>query len=241
MVDQRTTQGGSTKRRPPGAPQPNPLDNEGWILYRLVTQLIMPRPSNRDARRAQIVEGLMQVLPEFGYERASIARIARAAGLSPGLVHHHFDSKQAILLALAERLEATVDARMPDARTPRRRLYGFVDAHLALGPDADPRAVACWVALGAEAVFQPEVGAVYRAIVGRRRERLLALLRDVCRDEQRSTRGLETASAAVLAVIEGFFQLASAAPETVPRGSAAATARACVDKLIDAQPPRRSA
>ena len=61
----------------------------------------------REERRAQIVDGLMRVLPEHGYERASVARIAKAAGLSPGLVHHHFENKQAILLALGERLDVS--------------------------------------------------------------------------------------------------------------------------------------
>ncbi|MEM9069915.1 MAG: TetR family transcriptional regulator C-terminal domain-containing protein, partial [Myxococcota bacterium] len=198
---------------------------------------IMPRPSNRSERRHQIVDGLMEVLPAVGYERASIARIAKAAQLSPGLVHHHFERKQEILLALAERLVGIVDARIPDARTPRRRLFGFLDAHLALGADADPRAVACWVALGAEAVFQPEVGAVYRDIIDARRAHLHTLLREVCRDEHRSTRGLDAVAAALLASVEGFFQLATAAPSVVPPGTAAPTLRSIATKLLDAQSP----
>ena len=47
----------------------------------------MARPSNTEERRQQIVQGLLRVMAERGYERASIAEIARAAGLTPGLVH----------------------------------------------------------------------------------------------------------------------------------------------------------
>ena len=54
----------------------------------------MARPSNTEERRQQIVEGLLRVMAERGYERASIAEIAKAAGLSPGLVHYHFTEKQ---------------------------------------------------------------------------------------------------------------------------------------------------
>ena len=200
----------------------------------------MARPTNREERRADIVAGLMKTLPRYGYERSTTARIAEAAGLSTGLIHHHFANKQAILLALADTLDALVRARMQDGSTPRKALHAFIDAHLALGEGASEEAVGCWVALGAEAVFQPEVGEVYRAMIESRRDELLRRLRDVCRDEGRSTRGLDVVAGSLLALVEGFFQLAAASPGVIPRGSAAANARAIADKLLDAQPSRPS-
>lgn len=195
----------------------------------------MARPSNREERRADIVGGLMKTLPRFGYERSTTARIAEAAGLSTGLIHHHFANKQAILIALAETLDALVRSRVGTMHSPRKALHAFIDAHLALGEGASEEAVGCWVALGAEAVFQPEVGDVYRGMIESRRDELLRLLRDVCRDEGRSTRGLNVIAASLLALVEGFFQLAAASPGMIPRGSAAANARAIADKLLDAQ------
>lgn len=200
----------------------------------------MGRPSNRDARRAEIVEGLLRVLPETGYERATVARIAKAAGLGAGLVHHHFASKQEILLALGERLASRIEARLRPAETARGRLDAWIDAHLALGDGASPEAVACWVALGAEALSQPEVGALYRALVARRLEALRALLRDVCREEARAARGLDLLASTVLAAIEGFYQLASAAPEAVPRGRAARAVRELAHQALDARPTRKT-
>ena len=58
----------------------------------------MPRPSNTDARREQIVLGLQRVMAERGYEKATVSAIAQAAGLTPGLVHYHFKNKQEMLL-----------------------------------------------------------------------------------------------------------------------------------------------
>jgi TetR/AcrR family transcriptional repressor of bet genes len=198
----------------------------------------MARPSNRDERRAQIVDGLLHVLPRTGYERASIQLIAEAAGLGAGLVHHHFGSKLEILLALGERLAELVQARTRRATTPRTRVDAWIDAHLALGPDAAPEAVACWVALGAEALVQPEVGALYRTLIERRRATLDTLLRDVCRDEARTTRGLDVVTASILATVEGFFLLATVAPDVIPRGSAAGAARTLAHQLLDARPSR---
>ena len=195
----------------------------------------MARPSNREQRRADIVRGLMVVLPTYGYERATTARIAAAAGLTTGLIHHHFKNKQAILLALAHALVEAVDRRVTDAETARGRLHAYLDAHLALGPGADAGAVACWVAIGAEALFQPEVGEVYREVIKTRRAELMKRLIAVCQDERRTLQGLESIASALLALVEGFFQLASAAPDTVPHGTAASTARAVADQLLDGQ------
>lgn len=178
----------------------------------------------------------MKTLPVLGYERSSTARIAKAAGLSTGLIHHHFSNKQEILLALAQTLDGLVRQRIKKTRTPRKALHAFIDAHLALGEGASEQAVGCWVALGAEAVFQPEVGEVYRSLIASRRDELLSRLREVCDDEGRSTRGLDVIAASLLALVEGFFQLAAASPGVIPRGSAAANARAIADKLLDAQP-----
>ena len=71
----------------------------------------MPRPSNTAERRAQIIEGLLNVIAEGGYEGATIASIAKSAGLGSGLVHYHFANKQAILLALVERIVGLIEAR----------------------------------------------------------------------------------------------------------------------------------
>lgn len=177
----------------------------------------------------------MTVLPKTGYERASVAAIARAAGLSPGLVHYHFQNKQEILLALGEALVDAIDARITPRATARQSLHAFVDAHLALGAGASQRSVACWVALGAEAVFQPEVGELYRRLLTHRRDRLLAMLREVCREEGRSSRNLSTLAATVLAATEGYYQLSVAAPDLVPRGSAAGSLRTTLDRLLDAR------
>ena len=79
----------------------------------------MARPVNTHLRRAQIVDGLQQVMAERGYARASITAIGKAAGLSPGLVHYHFGSKQEVLLALVDRLSARLEERLEEWGEPR--------------------------------------------------------------------------------------------------------------------------
>src|SRR5688500_13215478 len=116
----------------------------------------MPRPSNTAERRAQIVQAMLEVMAKSGYDGASIASIAEAAGLAPGLVHYHFQDKLEILLALGEELVSRVKKRYLRRRSAARddweRLFAFIDAHVALGRDSDPDAAAAWVVFGAEAL-----------------------------------------------------------------------------------------
>src|SRR5215475_11467541 len=46
--------------------------------------------------RARIREAALAQFAEHGYERTTIRGVAAAAGVSPGLVRHHFGSKQGL-------------------------------------------------------------------------------------------------------------------------------------------------
>lgn len=188
----------------------------------------MSRPSNTEERRQQIVEGLLQVMAERGYERATIAAIARAAGLTSGLVHYHFRSKQTILLVLVDQLAARLTARYEALLEDHSPLDAFIDAHLATGDGSDAKAVACWVAIGTEALRQPEVGEVYRKLMHARRDHLVSLLTHL----PQSPSHPEEAAAAILATIEGCYQLAAAAPDLAPPGFAARSVRAMAHGLL---------
>ena len=200
----------------------------------------MPRPSNREQRRAQIVEGLRIVMAERGYDGASVAAIARTAGLASGLVHYHFGSKEEILLALVEHLSSglreRLDQRLASADTPWDRLDAWVDANIALGTDSDPEAVACWVAIGAEAVRRPDVRQVYEAAVASDLDRGERLVADILEDQlgPDATSSARLLATGLLAAIEGAYRLAAGAPGAVPVGFAAPSVRAMARGLIGA-------
>lgn len=204
----------------------------------------MPRPSNTEERRQQIVEGLVVAMSRHGYERASIAEIAKAASLAPGLVHYHFENKQEILLELARhlgaQLEARVKARLERAEdSPKARLDAFIDAHLAVDADADPKAVASWVALGTEAIRQKDVRKAYGVVVERDLESLEKLVRAALIEAHGSATGAKAAAAALFAAIQGYFVLSAAAPALTPAGSAAPTVKRMAEGLLGRQLPAR--
>jgi AcrR family transcriptional regulator len=67
--------------------------------------------------RARIRDAALSHFAEHGYERATIRRIAATAGVSPGLVRHHFGSKEALRRACDEHVLDVlrrVNSEMPD-------------------------------------------------------------------------------------------------------------------------------
>lgn len=193
----------------------------------------MARPSNTEERRQQIVQGLLRVMAERGYERASIAEIARAAGLSAGLVHYHFAEKQEVLLTLVEQLTSgvreRVKARLERAKGGARgQVDAFLEAFLATGEGADPASVAAWVTISAEAVRQPEVRAAYEKAVRADLEQLEQLVGAVI-----GRRRARAVAAGLFAAVQGYFVLAAAAPGLIPSGSAASTVKRMAAGLLD--------
>lgn len=194
----------------------------------------MGRPSNREERRRDIVEAALVVMAKVGYDGASVQAIAKQAGLSAGLLHHHFGSKAAVLEALLVELEQRVRTR-GEAMSARKRgawgrLEAWVDAHLATGPDADPDAVGAWVWIGAEALKGGKVRTLFEQAMRRRREELAELLRAAAHDRgvRIDAQGLATT---VLATVEGFYRLALSS-EMVEPGTAAASVHRMLERVI---------
>ncbi len=208
----------------------------------------MARPSNTESRRQEIIEALAEVMADHGYAKATIAEIAKVAGLAPGLVHYHFDDKREVLMGLiahlSVRLDARIETRLAQAGAdPRERLEAAIDAYLALGSGADARAVATWVAVSVEAIRDKQVRRVFEAALERERKRLEALISPALPDWI-TTVELRANAAAVLAAIQGYFLLAASAPGTVPKGSAATSVRRMVAGLLGlplrARAPKRA-
>ena len=185
-------------------------------------------------RRVEIARALRRLMASQGYERTSIADVAEAAGLAPGLIHYHFKNKLEILLSVQEHLGASHLARVDEAlageTSPESQLEAFLDVHLALDR-ANPEALACWVTLGGEALRQSAVRTGYQALMARLRERLQAVLERGVADG-RFRCDPASASSALLALIQGYFVLAATCPEQIPRGSAAPNARAMALGLV---------
>ena len=72
----------------------------------------MPKLVNHDERREQIAHAACQVVAKVGFENATVARIARAAGYTTGMVAHYFESKQQIILASLRLILHRIEQRL---------------------------------------------------------------------------------------------------------------------------------
>ncbi|MCK5797560.1 MAG: TetR family transcriptional regulator [Deltaproteobacteria bacterium] len=115
----------------------------------------MGRPSNRAARRQELLGAFARVLADHGYAGATIAAIATEAGVAPGLVHHHFDDKAELLTALFDDLMARFREGVRRHESDADPLDAYVRAALSHDAHADQIAAKCWVGLFAEALRNP--------------------------------------------------------------------------------------
>jgi TetR/AcrR family transcriptional regulator, transcriptional repressor of bet genes len=201
----------------------------------------MARPSNTEARRREITGALRRVMARKGYEGASVADIAAAARLAPGLVHYHFDNKLEILLALLdelaaqhrERLEAALESAGTNAPA---RVAAFIDFHLSM-QSADPDALACWITLSGEALREPRVKRRYREVVARWVGVLSEVLAAGARRKELRVPDPAPAACAVVAAIQGYFVLAAVDRTLIPRGTAAGAVRRMASGLLSLRRP----
>lgn len=59
-------------------------------------------PKVVEDRREQIIDAAMRVFAEKGFTRATNRDIAREAGITPGLIYHYFENKEAVFRAIIE-------------------------------------------------------------------------------------------------------------------------------------------
>jgi AcrR family transcriptional regulator len=94
-----------------------------------------PRRAARDrdgpATRARVIEAAIDTILEEGFYRASSNRIADRAGVSWGVIQHHFGTREALMMAAFEagmrELLTTLEAATIDGHTFEERLDSFVD------------------------------------------------------------------------------------------------------------------
>jgi AcrR family transcriptional regulator len=85
-----------------------------------------------DERRRQLLDAGARVFTERSYEDASMADVARAAGISKGLLYHYFPSKRDLFVATLEAAaEELRELTQPDPALPvAEQLVAALDAYL---------------------------------------------------------------------------------------------------------------
>jgi len=116
---------------------------------------------HRDARREQILDAALACFATRGFQRTSMADIIAESGLSAGAIYGHFEGKQQLAVAVAQRILGHRMGEIEDSLTagdlpaPSRILRTMMDG--LRGEVRDPGLL---VQLWGEAVTDPAISGV---------------------------------------------------------------------------------
>lgn len=168
------------------------------------------RPYRREPeekRREQLMQAALDLIAEGGPQAATVREIAARAGVTPGLIRHYFQSKEALTRAAYRHLMDGMTARSSDELTlapaePRARLAAFIAASMR-PPVLDAQAVALWAGFLHDIQRDPDMREVHRASYLHYRDQLQGLIGALNRS--RDAVGLEQDAVACNAVIDGLW------------------------------------
>lgn len=139
----------------------------------------MPKVGMAPIRRRQLIDAAISAIHEYGLADATVARIARKAGVSAGIVHHYFDGKNDLLFAamrsLLEDLRRQAVARLARAHTPRERAYAIIDASFSCDQFSE-EVMTAWLALYGSARHSDRLTRILRIYARRLHSNLTSAL-----------------------------------------------------------------
>jgi AcrR family transcriptional regulator len=168
-------------------------------------------------RREALVEATLGCLKKHGHDGASVRRISAAAGVSIGLINHHFPKKSSLIAeayeTLALSLQESIRAQAGSAASPRAGLSSFFRASFA--PELlDPQLFNVWVVFWSMVAHSPEIRAVHDRTYGKYRLILETLLRELVRSGGAPPFKLRRAAISLSALLDGLWVELSLSPAT---------------------------
>lgn len=197
--------------------------------------------SREDAaiRRAALIEAALASLAEKGVGAVSVRDVAARAGVSPGLLRHHFGSFASLLAEAYRHTVETVDARLGEAiadagADPAARMHAFLQA--SFQPSiVDRDLMAAWLGFWGLVRSDPAAASVHAEAYEAYRGRIETLLSDLAR-----ARGADIdarlAAIGLSAMLDGMWLELCLDPRTFSADEAVETAAAFVDALLPLRP-----
>jgi len=167
----------------------------------------------RTVRRDAFVEAATLRIQSHGYERMSIQDVLDDVGASRGAFYHYFDSKQALLEAVIERMGDAATAGMhgplddPDLSAPQKfdLVFSSIAAYKAARYDLVMAILDVWLS-DDNAIVREK----FRAYVATRMSPLLAtIIRQGAREGSMAVDDPDAAAVVVVSLVLGVNELAS--------------------------------
>ncbi|MCJ8054817.1 TetR family transcriptional regulator C-terminal domain-containing protein [Shinella curvata] len=162
-------------------------------------------------KQRDLIEATLECIAELGIQGTSVRAVAARAGVSNGLIRHHFDAKANLILAAYRRTielistNSTRELKSTEG-TPRARLRRFIVATLDT-PASDPRLLSLWATFISQSRVDPEIAAVREKSYLALRRATEPLIAAVFAAEGRplSAEEVETTTVVVHAMLDGLW------------------------------------
>ena len=188
------------------------------------------------------MDATLRCLKQYGHEGVSVRRISAAAGVSIGLINHHFPSKSGLVAEAYETLAMSLQVsirQQAENRTvsARGRLSGFFRASFA--PELlDPALFNVWLVFWSMVAHSPEIRAVHDRTYGRYRVILESLLGQLAQSDAAPQFKLRPAGIALAALLDGLWVELSLSPGAIKPREAIAICEDWVTALCNGAFPR---
>jgi len=189
-----------------------------------------------DVRRKALIEATLSSLKRHGHEGLSIRRISAEAGVSIGLINHHFPDKGSLVAEsyrhfnsqLISGIRAAAELA-PDA--PRERLRALFKATFS-PPNLDRDVLAVWIVLWGLYHHSPEIQAVHEEAYGGYMELLREQLANLQKECGKLRLSLRLAAIGLQALLDGLWLEWCLDPDNFSPKEAVALCEHWIESLI---------
>jgi AcrR family transcriptional regulator len=173
------------------------------------------RRAPEEERRADLIRATIDCVADGGVAAATVREVAARAGVSNGLIRHHFDSKEALVQAAYRALMDDMTGTAEDAAgdvPPADRLARFIAANCR-PPVLDGRKLSAWAGFIGPVRTDPEMAAIHKAGYLRFCGLLEPMIARVFLTEGRATAAVPDHARQIAALIDGLWLEGCLAPE----------------------------
>jgi AcrR family transcriptional regulator len=185
-----------------------------------------------------LIDATARCLARHGLAGTSVRTVAAEAGVSAGLVRHHFEGMHRLVAetyrSTGKEIAAAVAAALAAAgNEPEARLRAFIDANLR-PPLLDPERLAVWLAFWSLARSDAEIRRIHARIY-REYRRMIEEMVGALAGGLRLAIDARRAALHLVALLDGLWLEHCLDPETFDADEAAAIAHRWVDGLKSGQ------
>ncbi|WP_147197383.1 transcriptional regulator BetI [Pantoea sp. MBD-2R] len=177
----------------------------------------MPKVGMKAIRQAQLIHATLTVIDRVGLADASLALIAKEAGVSTGIVSHYFGDKNGLLDACMRQIlfdlyRAVEHHRNLATDEPAARIRAIIDGNFDVSQIAGP-VLKTWLAFWTNSLHQPELQRLQRINDRRLYSNLTAQFARALPAQQ-----ARDAGASMAALIDGLWLRMTLAPQPMAQG-----------------------